>query len=264
MKLNLKIQELRQFVRSYKKIAIALSGGIDSCTLLAFCVQEISPDNVLAVIGDAPYMISEEINYAKNMCMQKGVLYKCVDVQLPEILKGNPPERCYLCKQKIFACTQILAKSFGAECVFDGSNVDDAKEHRLGDRAKMQFDIESPFAKCGFYKDDIRALAISLGLQMRANRASATCLMTRFKTGLPVSLNELNIVERAELFIKSLGFNLVRVRSFSGHYEIQTAVEDIAKLKSIDVWSKVLKYFNSQNIYDVSVAENGYKFGCMQ
>ena len=76
-------------------------------------------------------------------------------------------------------------------------------------------------------------------------------------------LNTLNFLH-AENFLKNLGFNLVRVRCFDSHYEIQTSVNDIGKLNSQEVWQKIKNYFQSKDINKVYPSSTGYKFGCMQ
>ena len=209
-------------------------------------------------------MIFDEIEYAKNLSIKLGVCVQEIDVGLDEILNGNPSDRCYLCKFNIFSKARIEAEKKGFKYVFDGSNVDDLVENRLGDKAKLQLNIESPFVVCNINKQQVRNLATKLGLHERANRASATCLMTRFKTGAMVSLNNLQIIEEAERFLKNLGFNLVRVRCFDSHYEIQTSVNDIEKLNSQEVWQKIKNYFQSKDINEVYPSSTGYKFGCMQ
>jgi len=241
-----------------------LSGGLDSSTLLAFCVSVLGSENVLAIIGDASYMISDEIEYAKNLSVKLGVCVQEIDVGLDEILNGNPSDRCYLCKFNIFSKARIEAEKKGFKYLFDGSNTDDLVEKRLGDKAKLQLNIESPFVVCNINKQKVRNLATELGLHERVNRASATCLMTRFKTGRAVSLSDLQIIQEAENFLKNLGFNLVRVRCFDSHYEIQTSVNDIGKLNSQEVWQKIKNYFQSKDINKVYPSSTGYKFGCMQ
>ena len=166
-----------------------MSGGLDSSTLLAFCVSVLGSENVLAIIGDASYMISDEIEYAKNLSVKLGVCVQEIDVGLDEILNGNPSDRCYLCKFNIFSKARIEAEKKGFKYLFDGSNTDDLVEKRLGDKAKLQLNIESPFVVCNINKQKVRNLATELGLHERVNRASATCLMTRFKMGRAVSLS---------------------------------------------------------------------------
>ncbi len=243
---------------------ICLSGGIDSCTLLSVCVDVLGKFNVKAFVGNSAYMISSEINYAKSLCKELDVEVIEDDVGVSEIMLSNPPERCYLCKRNIFSHAVSIAKTLGVKYVLDGSNADDFNEHRLGERAKCEFNIKSPFAECGLNKEQVCKLARELGLNERVKIASATCLMTRFLTGTKVSLDNLRIVEEAETFIKTLGFKIVRVRNFNNRFEIQVGVDELQKISSPEILSKIKDYFHSQNIKNFTIARDGYKFGCMQ
>ena len=264
MKLNSKINRLREYIFSLKSVVVCLSGGIDSSVLLRFCVDVLGKSNVSAFVGVAPYMISSEIDFAKSLCQKFGIELIEYDVSVESIMKSNPQQRCYFCKENIFSSACKIATHRNIATVVDGTNFDDSNEHRLGELAKIKFGVKSPFADCNFTKTDIRNLATCLNLPELNSKPSATCLMTRFQTGMNVTVDALNIVASAEVFIKSLGFNVVRVRNYKGHYEIQVGIDELNKLKTSEILKQIETYFYSQKIEDFSIAENGYQFGCMQ
>lgn len=240
---------------------VCLSGGVDSCALLAFCAGVLGAQNVFAFAGGAAYMIPSELSAAESLCQKLGVRLVGESVELPEILESNPPDRCYLCKRKIFSHARAAAGRLGAKAVFDGSNFDDLAELRAGDAAKKELGVESPFAACGLAKAEVRALAQSLGLGEIARKPSATCLMTRFATGRKVSAADLAFVAEAEAFIKSLGFEVVRVRDFGGRFEVELGAGELEKLNLEGLSDDIKAFFASKNIDAVSV--RGYRFGHM-
>lgn len=260
MKPNLKAENLERFVLARGKALVCLSGGVDSSVLLAYCARVLGRANTAAFIGAARYMIFPEIVSAKKLCAGLGVEVFERSVELPEILGGNPPNRCYLCKRAIFKAARGVAAQIGAAAVFDGSNADDLAENRLGDAAKAELQIQSPFAECGFAKADIRALAETLGMPETARKPSATCLMTRFAAGRSVSQAELDFVASAEAFVKSLGFGVVRVRDCGGNFELELGAADMQNFTQ-QAASAVNSFFAAHNAKLAPVC--AYRFGRM-
>ncbi len=217
--------------------------------------------NVLAVIGSAEYMLADEIGFAKRLCEEIGVHFVLADVSIAEIIEKNPPDRCYLCKRKIFQQAIQIASMYGISNVVDGTNYDDLKENRLGLIAKKQFEIESPFADCKIGKDSVRALAKELSLTECINKTSATCLMTRFAVGAHATKQDFADIEKAEAFIKSLGFNLVRVRLRDNVMIIEVERSQLPKLTSCENMTILKDYFVKEIKKDFKISQDGYKLG---
>ncbi len=260
-KLNTKIQNLERAILAYGRVALCLSGGVDSGVLLKFCAEILGAENVLAVVGVSPYMISGEIDFAKKLCVSLGVRVVEIDVFSEEIFNGNPPERCYICKRMIFSKACEIARSFGILTVIDGTNFDDLRELRLGMRAKSESGVVSPFADCQLNKSEIRQLARELSLQEGAEKVSSTCLMTRFEVGAKVSLEDLRVVERVEALVKSLGFELVRARMKSDKIVIEVAKERVLELMQQQNVSKIKNCILQSLKKDFEISLDGYKLG---
>ena len=261
MKQNTKIQNLRSVIQSYGKVAVCLSGGVDSCTLLKFSSEILGSDNVLAIVGSAEYMIVEEMDFAKKLCEKLGVRLVSIDVSVAEIISANPPERCYICKRKIFSTAKKIAESFGIYKVVDGTNYDDLNEVRLGMLAKKEFCIESPFADCKISKNLIRELAKSLSLEECSRKVSATCLMTRFPVGAKASREDFVAIEKVEAFVKSLGFDLVRARVCGDTIIIEVECSRVSELTSHKNMAILKDYFVKEIKKDFKISEQGYKLG---
>ena len=216
---------------------------------------------MLAIIGSAEYMLSDEIDFAKRLCEKIGVHFVLADVSIAEIIEKNPPDRCYLCKRKIFQQAIKIASAYGIVSVVDGTNYDDLKETRLGLIAKKQLGVESPFADCEIGKDSVRALAKELSLAECADKTSATCLMTRFAIGAHATMQDFADIEKAEAFIKSLGFGLVRVRLRDNVMIIEVERSQLSKLASHENITVLKDYFVKEIKKDFKISQDGYKLG---
>ena len=264
LKQSLKIQDFERELKSFSRVVVCLSGGVDSCVLLALCVKNLGSENVKAFVGTSRYMIASEIDCAKQLCSSLGVEAEFCDVGLAEITNANPQNRCYLCKKNIFSLACAYAKSKDISFVLDGTNFDDLQQNRLGNIAKDELGIKSPFATAQIDKAQIREIAEQLGLQAISKKNSATCLMTRFQVGASVNESLLTSIEIAEQYLKNLGFSLVRVRHYGSYVQVQVASECVEKLLEKNVWDSVVAEFRKIGFLDVKVAKDGYKFGCMQ
>jgi uncharacterized protein len=91
---------------------------------------------------------------------------------------ANPPDKCYLCKKKRFSQLKPFSLSKGIEVIVDGTNSDDERDYRPGEKAAKELGIESPLRESGLGKDDIRRLSRQLGLPTWDKTALA-CLTSR-------------------------------------------------------------------------------------
>jgi len=207
-----KLNKLKEIIanKANNKIAIALSGGVDSSTLAALC-KEWGLDTV-AITAKTYFTSKREINNAKNSAEEIGIKHVVIDVDLPQEVLENTPERCYLCKKNMMQKIKLVARDLDYKVVADGTNLDDVKEYRPGFKALRELGIISPWAEAGFTKREIRMIAKKVGLSFY-NRPSNSCLATRIPFGVKIKLENLEIVERAEEeLIKFFGERKIRVK----------------------------------------------------
>jgi uncharacterized protein len=102
----------------------------------------------------------------------------------------------------------------------EGANVDDLGDHRPGRQAAREQGVRSPLLEARFTKAAIRELSRALGLPTWEKPAMA-CLASRIPHGVPVTIERLGQVERAEAALRALGFRSVRVR----HHETIARIE---------------------------------------
>ncbi len=226
--MNLKIQKLRQYVSEKGRIAVALSGGLDSSALLAFCADALGAENCLALTANSPYMMREEIERSKCLADKLGVRRAEIALGIPEEILNNPPERCYLCKRGIFSKFVEEARKCGFECLADGANADDLQDHRPGMRAVKELGVISPFLECGLGKADIREIARSFSLE-NADSPAYACLLTRLEHGSKVDAETLRRIDAAEEFLRGMGLACVRVRKHGNIARIEIPPEDFEK-----------------------------------
>jgi len=208
-----KLEQLRNNLKTYKKLCIAYSGGVDSAFLLSVAYNVLG-ENVLAVLIDSSVLARRDRKEALDLLEKTGVRY--------EIIKGDPfvsPEfcenirmRCYYCKKINYKSIQEIARQNGIEFVADGQNVDDAQsEDRPGAKAAKELGIVSPLIDCGFTKEDIRFYSKQLGLATW-DKPSNACLATRLPYGFEITEKRLAVVEAAEETLRQRGMEGCRVR----------------------------------------------------
>ena len=99
----------------------------------------------------------------------------------------------------------------GYRCLVDGTNADDADDHRPGRQAARERGVRSPLQEAGLTKAEIRNLAHALELP-NWNKPATPCLSSRIAYGVPVTESRLAMIDRAEQFLHEHGFTVARVR----------------------------------------------------
>ena len=205
--------ELRAVVRSVDALVTAWSGGVDSSLLAYVAHTELGP-RALAVTAVSPSLARRTL--AEMSTFAAGVSMAWRTVRTAELdspaYRRNGPDRCYHCKSELFSALGPIAGEMGAE-VATGTIVDDLDDFRPGLAAGREHRVLTPLADCGFSKADVRAAAAALSLPMW-DKPAAPCLASRVPHGVPVTIETLGRVERAEASLAALGFDDLRVRHY--------------------------------------------------
>lgn len=112
----------------------------------------------------------------------------------------------------------------------------------------------------GFSKEMVRDLAADLGVSV-AKRPSAPCLLTRFPYGTEITPEKLERLEKAEAFIRNLGFVKFRVRDHSNIARIELETKDFEKFLSLR--EKVVKELKDLGFSYVTLDLEGFRSGSM-
>ena len=137
----------------------------------------------------------------------------------------------------IFHRVRGYAEKHGIAAVFDGTNTDDREEHRPGIRALRELQIRSPYVESGLGKAEIIEIARSEGLE-EFIRPSNSCLATRISVHIPINERALRMVEKAEEYIRGIGFPIVRVR----YHEPDTARIELPQSEIPKFFSRTLSF----------------------
>lgn len=246
-----------------EKVVLAFSGGVDSALLLKIASSLRKDENdVVAMFFKAPSSTEEDLVNAKNLAEEMGVklFIKDVDIFVDDHIVNNSKDRCYHCKSHLFKQAIKLKDDLGYGYVIDGTNTDDHKVYRPGLMALRDLGVVSPLNMAGFSKQMVRALADELNISV-AKRPSAPCLLTRFPYGTKITPAKLDRLEKAEAFIRDLGFIKFRVRDHSNIARIELTPEDF--MAFIEKKDQVIKEFKNLGFSYVTLDLEGFRSGSM-
>jgi uncharacterized protein len=182
-------------------LVVAFSGGVDSTVVLAGAVRALGADAVLAAIADSPSLARAELTNARRVAGQLGAELAVLrtDEHADPGYRANAGDRCYFCKRTVLAAVCDLAQRRGFAHVATGTHVDDRRAaHRPGLRAAAELGVCEPLAEVGATKQIVRLLATHWNLSVQ-DKPSTPCLASRIAVGVPVTVDLLGLVERAEL-----------------------------------------------------------------
>ncbi len=254
---------LRTLLRSYSKLAIAFSGGVDSTLLLSLAAEEL-PGSVIAVTSRVPMTSAKEFEEAKLFCEEQGVnqLICTPDVLSLDQVKMNSPKRCYYCKTMLFFSMKEAAAENGYSIIADGTNVDDLADYRPGMKAIKELGVVSPFLEAGFTKKDIRDLSLQRSLSTW-NKQSNACLATRIPYGQELSYDLLSRIDQAEELLHILGFTNVRLRVHNDVARIEIGLDQFTKLLDDSVRESIIEQVKDLGFSYITLDLEGFRTGSM-
>lgn len=259
--LELKLQQLRHLFVEMGQALIAYSGGIDS-TLVAKIAYDVLGDRALAVTAKSPSLLPEELEDAIEQANSIGIAHQIVEThEMDDInYSSNPVNRCYFCKSELHDTLKPLALKLGYLYVIDGVNADDLQDYRPGIQAAKERGARSPLAEIGIAKLEVREIARSLGLSCW-NKPAQPCLSSRFPYGEEITIPKLNRVGRAEIYLRRLGYENVRVRSTADTAKIELPVELIQRFIANTDLLELTETFRAFGFVYVTLDLEGYRSG---
>lgn len=229
----MKLERLHAILEAHAPLMIAYSGGVDSAYLLAEA-RRVLGERVLGVIADSPSLPRQALADALELARQIGAPVEVVatDEMSDPNYASNPLNRCFFCKSELFLKLDQLARERGFAAIAYGENADDVHQVRPGRDAAAKFAVIAPLKEAGMTKEEIRVHSRELGLPT-ADAPAQPCLSSRIPHGTPVTLEALGMIERAEGFVRSLGFRVFRVRHLAEEgprARVLIAPEEMGKL----------------------------------
>jgi uncharacterized protein len=263
MKIQDKLNVLKNNIRWMQSLAVAYSGGVDS-TFLLKVAHDVLDENAVAVTSRSYIHAEREFRQAVELAKRIGAKQVVIHSEELEIegFSDNPVNRCYLCKKELFSKIGEWARQHHIHHVADGSNTDDLGDYRPGTQAAKELEVVRPLQEAGLNKDEIRILSKELGLPTWDKPAFA-CLASRFSYGQKITREKLRQVDQGEQFLLDLGFRQVRVRHHGDVARLEVSADERSKFFDTALMDKVYEQFARFGFTYVSLDLKGYRTGSM-
>jgi uncharacterized protein len=186
---------LAQAITRHASLAIAVSGGVDSMSLMGFA-HRLGAISVKAIHAVSPAVPPAATQRVKARAEAEGwdlVVTGAGEFDDPRY-RDNPVDRCYFCKSNLY--TRI--RSLTAETIASGANRDDLGDYRPGLLAASERGVVHPFIEADMVKADIRVLARRIGFDEVAELPAQPCLSSRVETGIAIDAGDLAFVDKVE------------------------------------------------------------------
>jgi uncharacterized protein len=258
-----KEQNLRLMMRDMQSVLVAYSGGVDSAYLALIATQELG-ENAICLMGLSPSVSEFQRDEAVRTANEFGFHLKTISTEELDdpSYAANPQNRCYFCKSELYRQLREYARREGIEFVLDGTNEDDTRDHRPGRIAAKENDVVSPLAQAGFTKAEIRERSRSHGLSTWDKPASP-CLSSRIAYGVPVTIERLGKIERAEEFLRAEGFTEFRVRVHGDLARIELVRDEFDRALELSAAGRLAAVFHTFGFRYVTLDLDGFRSGSM-
>jgi uncharacterized protein len=252
-------KRLVAFLEKISPVAVALSGGLDSCVVAK--AARLASKGSLAVTIDDFTVPRGDVGDAKRVAQIAGIRHIIVKSSPSKKVLENPKNRCFYCKSHNYKIVRKTAKRFGIAAVVDGANADDTKEYRPGMAAAKKMGVRSPLLELGIGKTETRALAKEFGLSVW-DKPSSACLSSRIPHGKRITKGKLARIELAESAIRELTqIAKVRVRAHEGIARIEVPKEELPRLFDKDLIVRIAKKLRKLGFSRVALDLEGYRPG---
>ena len=216
-------------LRQLGRVAVAVSGGVDSSVLLHAAVRVLGTEDAVGVVADSASLARSELEAARRVARDVGA--RLVELRTDEgddpRYQANVGDRCYFCKAALFRAMDAFAAREGFPWLAFGEITDDAADDRPGARAAREYGVTAPLAEAGWGKDQVRGYARAVGLEV-ADKPASACLASRIPVGTRVTPERLATVERAEEELRGLGLRQLRVRHLGERARVEVGSDELA------------------------------------
>jgi uncharacterized protein len=262
-KLREKEQKLFSLLSDLGRVIVAYSGGTDSA-YLAWAAHQALGAGALAITADSASIPESHKRDAEQFVARFGIAHEYIttyEFDNPDYVK-NDPNRCFHCKDELFARLEAVARERAIPHIIYGVNVDDLGDYRPGQTAARQHKVNAPLVDASLTKAEIRELSRLAGLPTW-DRPAAACLSSRIPYGTPVTIQNIKTVEVGEEELKALGFRQFRVRFHGEVVRIEIAREEMQKALTMEMAGKLTAIFKKLGFKYVTLDLEGYRQGSM-
>ena len=258
-----KQEKLVERLQALGSVVVAFSGGADSA-YLAWTAHQTLGERALAITALSPSFSAYDRQQAETFANQANLRHEFIEThefENPQYVL-NQADRCYHCKTELFGVLAKLRAARGLGVMTYGVNADDLKDFRPGHRAAAEFGVLAPLLDVGLTKAEIRELSRRAGLATWDRPASA-CLASRVPYGMPVTIETLSRIERAENVLREFGFRQVRVRAHGELARIEIAADELPRALHAEMAEEIAARVRSAGFAYVTLDLDGYRQGSL-
>ncbi|HMD41973.1 MAG TPA: ATP-dependent sacrificial sulfur transferase LarE [Candidatus Acidoferrum sp.] len=244
-------------------LLVALSGGTDSA-YLAWAANTVLGDRALSVTAISPSYSAYDREQLEIFLHSAGIRHEYVQTNEMDnpLYRANTADRCYYCKDELFAVLDRIAANRKIEATAYGVNADDTFDFRPGHRAATEHKVLTPLLAARLYKSEIRFLSERANLPSW-NRPASACLSSRLPYGTEVTEERLTLVEKGEQALRELGFRQFRVRLHDRLARIELAPEELERGLAPEMAASMAKSLKAVGFSYVSLDLEGYRQGSL-
>jgi uncharacterized protein len=231
---------------------------------LAWAAHQVLGDRALAITADSPSIPESHKRDAAEFARQVGFRHEFIptyEFDNPDYVRNNP-DRCFHCKDELFARMEEVGRQRGCANIVYGVNADDLGDYRPGQNAAKLHEVKAPLVAAGLKKAEIRELSRLAGLSTW-DRPAAACLSSRVPYGTPVTPQTIRTVEQGEEAVRALGFRQFRVRVHGELVRLEIAPDEIARALSPEMSHRFVEIFKPLGFKYVTLDLEGYRQGAL-
>ncbi len=244
-------------------LIVALSGGADSA-YLAWAAHQSLGERSLSMTAISPSYSTYDRDQLTAFLKQFSMRHEFVETHELEnaSYRANAGDRCYFCKDELFAVLDKLAAQKNISATAYGINADDTHDFRPGHKAAAEHHVLAPLLDVRLRKSEIRELSRRANLPTWDRPASA-CLASRLPYGIEVTPELLSLVDRAEAALRDLGFRQFRVRLHDKLARVEIAPDELPRALTPEMAAAINARLKSAGFLYVSLDLEGYRQGSL-
>ena len=257
-------EALLETIRGYGRVAVAYSGGVDS-VVVAKAAQVALGDAAIAVTAVSQSLAGGELEEAEALAREIGIRHRVIHTEEfddPNYLRNNA-DRCYYCKSELYGRLTRMMDELEVDVLASGINADDQGDYRPGLKAAEERGVRHPLQECGIGKAGVRELAREWGLSVW-DKPATPCLSSRIAYGEPVTPERVQMIDKAEKWLRAQGLRQLRVRYHKNDMaRVEVPLDTLPMLATEPIRSGLVRAFREAGFKYVTLDLEGFRSGSL-